>query len=65
MAEKEASRLSAAGMSAFVEDAVIAGESWYRVRVGRYASSKEAKEAADQLAKSVDGQIWVAKAGGR
>jgi cell division protein FtsN len=52
-------------MSAFVEDAVIAGESWYRVRVGRYASSKEAKEAADQLAKSVDGQIWVAKAGGR
>ncbi len=65
MAEKEASRLSSAGMSAFVEDAVIAGENWYRVRVGRYASSKEAKEAADQLAKSVEGQIWVAKAGGR
>ncbi len=65
MAEKEASRLSSAGMSAFVEDAVIAGESWYRVRVGRYASSKEAKEAADQLAKSVEGQIWVAKAGGK
>ena len=65
MAEKEASRLSSAGMSAFVEDAVIAGENWYRVRVGRYASSKEAKEAADQLAKSVDGQIWVARAGGR
>jgi cell division protein FtsN len=65
MAEKEASRLSSAGMSAFVEDAVIAGENWYRVRVGRYESSKEAKEAADQLAKSVDGQIWVAKAAGR
>ena len=65
MAEKEASRLSSAGMSAFVEDAVIAGENWYRVRVGRYGSSKEAKEAADQLAKSVEGQIWVAKAGGK
>ena len=65
MAEKEASRLSSAGMSAFGEDAVIAGENWYRVRVGRYASSKEAKEAADQLAKSVEGQIWVAKAGGK
>ena len=65
MAEKEASRLSSAGMSAFVEDAVIAGENWYRVRVGRYGSSREAKEAADQLAKSVEGQIWVAKAGGR
>ena len=61
MAEKEASRLNTAGMSAFVEDAVIAGENWYRVRVGRYASSKEAKEAADQLAKSMEGQIWVAK----
>ncbi len=61
MAEKEASRLNTAGMSAFVEDAVIAGENWYRVRVGRYGSSKEAKEAADQLAKSMEGQIWVAK----
>ncbi len=61
MADKEASRLSAAGMSAFVEDAVIAGENWYRVRVGRYGSSKEAKDAADQLAKSMEGQIWVAR----
>jgi hypothetical protein len=65
VAEKEASRLSAAGMSAFVEDAVIAGENWYRVRVGRYGSSKEAKEAADQLAKSMEGQIWVAKIASR
>jgi len=60
-ADREASRLSAAGMSAFVEDAVIAGENWYRVRVGRYGSSKEAKQAADQLATSMEGQIWVAK----
>jgi len=60
-ADREASRLSGAGMSAFVEDAVIAGENWYRVRVGRYASSKEAKDAADQLARSMEGQIWVAK----
>jgi hypothetical protein len=65
MAEKEASRLSAGGMSAFVEDAVIAGENWYRVRVGRYGSSREAKEAADQLAKSMEGQIWVAKVASR
>ena len=65
MAEKEASRLSAAGMSAFVEDVVIAGENWYRVRVGRYGSSREAKEAADQLAKSMEGQIWVARVASR
>jgi cell division protein FtsN len=65
MAEKEASRLSAAGMSAFVEDAVIAGENWYRVRVGRYGSSKEAKDAAGQLSHSLEGRIWVAKIGGK
>ena len=60
MADKEASRLTSAGMSAFVEDAVIAGENWYRVRVGRYSTSREAKEAADQMAKSLEGRIWVA-----
>lgn len=65
MAEKEASRLSSAGMSAFVEDAVIAGENWYRVRVGRYGSSKEAKDAASQLSQSLEGHIWVAKIGGK
>jgi hypothetical protein len=65
MAEKEASRLSAAGMSAFVEDAVIAGENWYRVRVGRYGSSREAKDAASQLSQSLEGRIWVARIGSR
>jgi cell division protein FtsN len=61
MAEKEVSRLTAAGMDAFVEDAVIAGENWYRVRIGRYATSREAREAANQLAKSLEGNIWVAR----
>jgi len=65
MAEKEASRLSSAGMSAFVEDAVIAGENWYRVRVGRYGSSKEAKDAASQLSHSLEGRIWVARIGSK
>jgi hypothetical protein len=64
-AEKEASKLSAAGMSAFVEDGVIAGENWYRVRVGRYGSSTEAKAAAAELSKSLEGQIWVAKVSSR
>jgi len=64
-ADREASRLTAAGLSAFVEDAVIAGENWYRVRVGHYASSKDAKDAADQLARSMEGQIWVAKVSAR
>jgi hypothetical protein len=61
-AEKQAGRLTAAGMDAFVEDVVIAGENWYRVRVGHYTSSKEAKDAADQLSHSLEGRIWVARA---
>ena len=64
-AEKEASKLSSAGMSAFVEEGVIAGENWYRVRVGRYGSSTEAKAAAAELSKSLEGQIWVAKISSR
>jgi cytoskeletal protein RodZ len=61
LAEKQAGRLTEAGMSAFVEDVVIAGENWYRVRVGHYATSKEAKDAADQLSRSLEGRIWVAR----
>jgi cell division protein FtsN len=64
-AEREAQKLSTAGMSSFVEDAVIAGENWYRVRVGRYGSSQEAKAAATELAKSLEGRIWVAKVSSR
>jgi cell division protein FtsN len=61
LAEKQASRLTEAGMSAFVEDVVIAGENWYRVRVGHYTTSKEAKDVADQLSRSLEGRIWVAR----
>jgi septal ring-binding cell division protein DamX len=60
-AEQQASRLNAAGMSAFVEDVVIAGENWYRVRVGHYETPQEAKEAAEQLSRSLEGRIWVAR----
>jgi cell division protein FtsN len=60
-AEQQASRLNEAGMSAFVEDVVIAGENWYRVRVGHYATPQEAKDAAAQLSHSLEGRIWVAR----
>lgn len=64
-ADEEASKMSAAGYSAFVEDAVVAGENWYRVRVGRYGSTKEAEEAAAGIQKMVESVIWVAKVGGK
>jgi cell division septation protein DedD len=64
-ADEEASKLSAAGYSAFVEDAVVGGENWYRVRVGRYGSTKEAEEAAVGIQKMAESVIWIAKVGGK
>jgi cell division septation protein DedD len=64
-AEAEASRLSTAGFSAFVENAMVGGETWHRVRVGRYASSQEAQEAASQVQKVAEDLVWVTKTGSR
>jgi cell division protein FtsN len=63
-ADDEAGRFTAAGFSAFVEDAQVGGETWYRVRVGRYATPKDAKEAAAQLSKMTEDGAWVARVGG-
>ena len=63
-AESEVSRLSAAGYTAFVEDAVVGGENWYRVRVGRYSTMKEARDAATELQKAMEDELYIAKIGG-
>ena len=63
-ADEEVSKLTAAGYTAFVEDATVGGTTWYRVRVGHYATMKEAKEAASQLSKISEEGAWVAKVGG-
>lgn len=60
-ANEEVARLNAGGLSAFVSEATVAGETWYRVRVGRYASQKEADEAASQLQEMLENGIWVAR----
>jgi hypothetical protein len=64
-AEEEAGKLSAAGYSAFVEDAAVSGEVWHRVRVGRYATEKEAAVAAAQLQQMLENGIWVARVSSR
>ena len=48
-ANAEITRLTSAGFTAFIEDAVVNGENWHRVRIGRYATEKEASVAAKQL----------------
>jgi cell division septation protein DedD len=62
-ADAEASRLSAAGFGAFVEDAVVGGQTWHRVRIGRYATEKEAAEAVQTMQPGMESDLWVARVG--
>lgn len=62
-AEAEVTKLTRAGLTAFVADAMVAGEKKYRVRVGHYGSEKEAAAAAAQLSEMLENGIWVAKTG--
>ena len=62
-ADSEAERLAGGGFSAFVQDAVVSGEHWYRVRIGRYATQREAAEAAADLQTKLENGFWVARVG--
>jgi hypothetical protein len=64
-ADNEASKLSTAGYDAFVEDAMVFGSTWHRVRVGRYGSLQEAQQAASQLQGMMEGMLWVGRVGRR
>lgn len=48
-ADRIASRLTAAGFHAYVAQAEVHGKTWYRVRVGNYASQGEADAAIAEL----------------
>jgi cell division protein FtsN len=55
-----ASRLTSAGFHAYVEKAEVNGKTWYRVRVGNYASNAEADAAVRDLQqKGFEGAIVV------
>jgi septal ring-binding cell division protein DamX len=62
-AEAEAGRLGSAGLSAFVEEGMVGGTNWYRVRIGRYASEREAKEAIAKMQPGMETDLWVAHVG--
>lgn len=59
----EAGRLSSAGLGAYVEEGMVGGTTWYRVRVGRYASEKEAKDAIAKMQPGMETDLWVARVG--
>lgn len=60
-ANEEAARLSMTGLDAFVTEAMVGGEVRYRVRVGRYATQREAVDAAARLQQMMENGIWVAR----
>ena len=60
-ANEEVGHLTGAGLNAFVTKATVGGEIRYRVRVGRYATMKEAETAAARLSEMLENGIWVAR----
>jgi cell division protein FtsN/nucleoid DNA-binding protein len=62
-ADAEAARLSSAGYGSYVEEGLVGGTTWYRVRVGRYATEMEAKEAIAKMQPGVETDLWVARFG--
>lgn len=58
-ANRQAQELSAAGFDAYVMDGEVNGESWHRVRVGRFGTTGEAKDViAKMQSQGVDG-VWI------
>ena len=55
-------RLADAGYPAFVEDREFKGGTWYTVRVGRYASRKDAEQAVQNFAEELKSNYWIDKA---
>lgn len=55
-------RLADAGYPAYVEDKEFKGGAWFTVRVGRYASRKDAEQAVQNFAEELRSNYWIDKA---
>jgi cell division septation protein DedD len=62
MAEEIVKRLGNAGYPAFQEERAYKNGTWYTVRVGRYASRKDAEMAVQSFAEEIKTNYWVDKA---
>jgi nucleoid DNA-binding protein/cell division protein FtsN len=60
-ANAQAAQFSQGGYSAFVQEAVVDGTTWYRVRIGRYSTVKEASEIAGELRSKLGDGFWVGR----
>jgi cell division septation protein DedD len=59
-ADEQASLLTAGGFDAYVDQGTMNGETWYRVRVGRYNSRADAREVIGRLQIQTEDQVYVA-----
>lgn len=62
IAQEMVKRLGEGGYPAFVEEREYKGGMWYTVRVGRYASRKEAQAAVENFAEELKSNYWIDRA---
>jgi cell division septation protein DedD len=62
IAQEMVKRLGEAGYPAFVEDRAYKGGTWYTVRIGHYASRKEAESAVQDFGEELKTNYWIDKA---
>ena len=62
IAQEIVRRLEEAGYPAFAEDRAYKDGTWYTVRVGRYASRKDAEMAVQSFAEELRSSYWIDKA---
>ena len=60
-ADHAASKVTEKGFSAYVVQADVKGQTWYRVRVGGYGSSDEAAKSAEDLQQKGYSGVFVVK----
>ena len=60
-ANGEAARLTAAGFPAYVTEGTVEGETWYRVRIGRYTTMADAESALRQISQAAETDPWIAQ----
>jgi cell division septation protein DedD len=62
VAQEIVKRLEDAGYPAFAEDRAYKDGTWYTVRVGRYASRKDAELAVQSFAEELKSNYWIDRA---
>jgi cell division septation protein DedD len=62
IAQEIVKRLEVAGYPAFAEDRAYKDGTWYTVRVGRYASRKDAEMAVQSFAEELKSSYWIDRA---